>query len=252
MHLVAFDLTGRDPELIADRCWVAGAAGLWEVDDHTLRAGVEAADLAAFLAAMDDLDPADVTDELAVELAGREATVVFEGHDIELWVPPTVFGDGCHPTTATCLELLVGRIRPGDRVLDVGCGSGALSIAAAVLGGQVTAIDLDPVAVAATADNARRNGVAISTDDRRLDQVDESFDAVVANMTVGSLAPLLADLVRCTTPGGTLVVSGMLDDQWPAIRREIGGTTVEVRSVDGWTSAVIVRHAPSAQLRDAR
>ncbi len=237
MHLIEFALTGRDPELIADRCWLAGAAGIWEVDETTLRAGVDDHDLATFLDALSDLAPADVTATEAVELAGRTSVVPFAGHDVELWVPATVFGDGHHPTTATCLRLLEAHVRPGARVLDVGCGSGALSIGAALLGARVTAIDLDPEAVAATAANATRNGVAVETTSRDLADVRDHFDVVVANMTSGSLGPLIPDLVRCTAPGGTLVVSGLLEDQWGRVRDAIGDESPDVRVVEGWLSA---------------
>lgn len=238
MHLIAIDLTGHDAELVADRCWTAGAAGLWEVDDSTLRAGVEAEALDTFLAAMSDLAPIDVTAAEAVELAGRTGVVPFAGVDIELWIPPTIFGDGHHPTTATCLALMVAHVGPGATVLDVGCGAGALSVAAAVLGGRVTALDLDPEAVVATAANATRNGVSVETISDQLDAVETKFDVVLANMTSGSLGPLVPDLVRCTAPGGALVVSGLLEDQWSAIREAIGGEVIDVRVAEGWLSAV--------------
>lgn len=239
MHLIAIELSGRDADLVADRCWVAGAAGLWEVDEATLRAGVEPDALAGFLSAVADLDPVDVTDELAVELAGRSALIPFAGRDIELWVPPTVFGDGHHPTTATCLSLLAGAVEPGRRVLDVGCGIGALSIGAALLGGRVTAIDIDPDAVTATAANAARNDVAVETSALQLAEVAERYDVVLANMTSGSLGPLVPDLVRCTAAGGTLIVSGLLEDQWPAVRDAAGGEVVTVEVVEGWVSATL-------------
>ncbi len=240
MRLVAVDLTGHDAELVGDRCWQAGASGLWEVDPTTLRVGVEDDRVGAFLDLLADLSPRDVTDVESVELAGRAAAVAFAGTTIELWVPATVFGDGTHPTTATCLAVLPQVVGVGTRVLDVGCGAGALSIAAAVLGAQVTAIDLDPAAVATTADNAARNGVAIEPSPRQLVDITGSFDVVVANMTSGALGPLVPDLVRCTAPGGTLIVSGMLEEQWPAVRDAAGGTVREVRTVNGWLTAVVI------------
>ncbi len=239
MRLVAIDLTGRDAELVGDRCWQAGASGLWEVDASTLRVGVEDERVTDFLELLADLGPRDVTDVEAVELAGRAASIPFAGTSIELWVPATVFGDGAHPTTASCLAALTGRVDAGHRVLDVGCGAGALTIAAALLGGRVTAIDLDPGARTATADNAARNGVAVEVSARLLSEIAGPFDIVVANMTSGALGPLIDDLVRCTIPGGTLVVSGMLEEQWPAVRDAAGGTVREVRTVDGWLTAVV-------------
>lgn len=242
MRLIEIDLRGRgDPELVADRCWAAGAAGLWEVDAVTLRVGVDDDDAVSFLTALADVSPADVTEETAVELSGRWSTVTVAGTDVELWVPPTVFGDGHHPTTAACLALLAAVVAPGDPVLDVGCGAGALSLAAAVLGGQVTAIDVDAEAVAATAANAARNGLAVTTSAAPLEAVVGSYDVVLANMTSGALLPLVPDLVRVCAPGGTLLVSGMLEEQWPAVHESAGGQVREVRVVDGWLTAVVGR-----------
>lgn len=233
-----------DPaELIADRVWQAGAAGIWEVDG-TLRVGVEDDRAGAFVAALADLGPTDVTDVEAVELSGQAVTAELAGRLVDLWVPPTVFGDGSHPTTAGCLAILDGLVHPGDRVLDVGCGSGILSISAATQGGEVTAIDIDPEAVQATADNAARNGLAVRAASTPLDDVEAHFDVVVANLTAGALAPLVPDLVRVTATGGRLLLSGMLDAQWSETRAAVasaaGGTDVVTESVDdGWRSVLL-------------
>lgn len=242
MRLLAIDLTGRDAEIVADRCWQAGAAGIWEVDARTLRAGVDDDVAAAFAEALADLAPVDVTEIEAVELAGRAVRVPMAGHDVELWVPATVFGDASHPTTATCLTFLVDLVAPGDTVLDVGCGTGALSIAAALCGAHVTAIDIDDEAVTATADNAARNGVSISVAATPLADVHDTFDLVVANMTIGSLEPLLPAIRDRVRPAGTVVVSGLLADQWPTVRAALDGDVVSVRDVDGWVSAVVTAH----------
>jgi len=127
--------------------------------------------------------------------------------------PGLAFGTGSHPTTRLCLEWLEKGVCPGASVIDYGCGSGILAIAAARLGaGRVTGIDIDPQALVATRDNARANGVEVevraSTDARP-----EPADVVVANILSSPLkvlAPVLADLVR---PGGTLVLSGVLARQ---------------------------------------
>ena len=240
MRLLAIDLTGRDAELVADRCWQAGAAGLWEVDETTLRAGVEESEVDAFVEALADLAPTDVTETEAVELAGRSVVVPMSGQDVELWVPATVFGDASHPTTSTCLSLVSSFVGAGDSVLDVGSGTGALSIAAALRGAQVTAIDVDPEAVTATADNAVRNGVTVAACATPLAEVDGEFDVVVANMTIGSLGPLLDDLRTRARAGGTLIVSGLLPDQWPGVRDRLAGEVVAVHDVDGWVSAAVV------------
>lgn len=240
MHLVAIDLSGRAPELVADRCWQAGAAGLWEVDDRTLRVGVGAGDLRRFLDALDDLEPVDVTDTEAVELAGRIGTIAFAGQDLELWTPATVFGTGDHPTTASCLDALSTVVHTGDRVLDVGCGSGALTVAAGLLGAKVTAIDIDPEAVDATRANAARNGVAVAASTTPIDRVEGVFDVVLANLTAGALQPLVPRLLARARAGATLVLSGMLEEQWPDVRAAAGGTVHGIHVVDGWVTATVI------------
>lgn len=239
MPLVAIDLSGRDAELVADRCWQAGAAGLWELDDRTLRVGVGAGELQELLDALADLEPVDVTDTEAVELAGRVSTIAFAGQEVELWTPATVFGTGDHPTTASCLDALPSVVRAGDRVLDVGCGAGALTVAAALLGGEVTAVDIDPEAVDATLANAVRNGVAVAASTTPIEQMDEVFDVVLANLTAGALRPVVPRLLRRARAGGTLMLSGMLEDQWPEVRAAAGGTVHDVRVADGWVTATI-------------
>lgn len=242
MRLIEIDLRGcEDPELVVDDCWAAGATGVWEVDGSTLRVGVEDDDAVSFLTATARLSPVDVTEETAVELAGRWSAVDFAGRRLELWVPPTVFGDGHHPTTATCLELLPSAVGAEESVLDVGCGAGALSLAASVLGGRVTAIDIDPEAVEATAANAHRNGVAVEASAARLDELTGTYDVVLANLTSGALAPLVPELVRVCAPGGALVLSGMLEWQWPPVRDVAGGHVRDARVNDGWLTAVVDR-----------
>lgn len=240
MRLIAIVSTGHDPELLADRCWQAGAAGIWEQEGEW-RVGVEDTEADAFLTAVADLGPTDVTDVEPTELVGRHVTLPVAGADIELWVPPTVFGDGDHETTSSCLELLEGIVRPGDTVLDVGSGSGVLAIAAALAGGHVTAIDIDETAVGATRDNAARNDVAVSASTTPLGEIDGTFDLVIANMTAGAMGPLVDDLVRVTGPGGRLLLSGLLEDQWPSVRERIDGEVGDVRVTDVWLTALVRR-----------
>ena len=239
MRLIAIDLEGRDAELIADRCWQAGAAGIWE-DDQRLRVGVEPEIVERFIRAVGDLGPVDVTDSVAVELGDRETCVEVAGRQIVLQVPATVFGDGLHPTTATCLALLPEVVRRGSTVLDVGCGAGALAIGAALLGARVTAIDVDRDAIDATAANAAANGVEVDVSTAPLAEVEYVYDVVLANLTVGDLRPLLGDLVRVTSPGGSLLLSGLLEDQWAEISAVVGDAS-SLAVVDGWVTAVVRR-----------
>lgn len=127
--------------------------------------------------------------------------------------PGLAFGTGSHPTTRLCLRWLAENIRGGEAVLDYGCGSGILAIAAARLGaGRVWGVDIDPQAVSAARDNARRNLVA---PDFYLPDVapNRGADILVANILTNplkALMPLLASQIRS---GGRLVLSGILDCQ---------------------------------------
>lgn len=243
MRLYALDVAATDAELVADRCWQAGAAGIWEsaeeADAVTLRVGVEEADVERFVGDLAGVGVRDVTATDLFELDTRTVTLDAAGATVTLEVPPTVFGDGLHPTTATCLDLLAGLVRPGLRLLDVGCGSGALSVVAARAGADVTAIDLDPVAVAATVANATANGVAVDASTAPLSALDGSWDVVVANISARAVTELSGELWRVCA--GTLVVSGILAERWSAVRDALGGTVLEVHDVTGWVTASVTR-----------
>ena len=127
--------------------------------------------------------------------------------------PGMAFGTGSHPTTHLCLDWLTQNVGSEERVLDYGCGSGILGIAAAKLGaGQVVGVDIDDNALIAARDNAQRNGTTLELRHTR-DALDETFDRVVANILTNPLcvlAPLLAGRVA---PGGRIALSGVLETQ---------------------------------------
>ncbi|NJN65654.1 MAG: 50S ribosomal protein L11 methyltransferase [Chloroflexaceae bacterium] len=135
--------------------------------------------------------------------------------------PGMAFGTGLHPTTRLCLHLLERSVRPGARVLDVGSGSGVLSIAAAKLGAaSVLALDLDHTAVAVTSENVTRNGVHDTVRVRQGSIGDGSaqesetapsgFDVVVANLIASVLIDLSHDLAAALSAGGVLISSGII------------------------------------------
>ncbi|MDI6750702.1 MAG: 50S ribosomal protein L11 methyltransferase [Rhodocyclaceae bacterium] len=127
--------------------------------------------------------------------------------------PGLAFGTGSHPTTRLCLEWLEANVTPGCSVLDYGCGSGILAIAAKKLGaGRTAGVDVDPAALASAAENAARNDVTIRLLSSN-EPLDERFERVVANILTNPLmllAPLLS--ARLET-GGRLALSGVLETQ---------------------------------------
>jgi ribosomal protein L11 methyltransferase len=127
--------------------------------------------------------------------------------------PGLAFGTGSHPTTRLCLRWLEARVRGGESVLDYGCGSGILAIAAARFGaGEVVGIDIDPDAVRAARDNAAANGV-----EARFAATDAPMpapsDLVVANILASPLKVLAPLLAAQTRAGGRIVLAGLLDAQ---------------------------------------
>ncbi|MDR3299293.1 MAG: 50S ribosomal protein L11 methyltransferase [Candidatus Accumulibacter sp.] len=127
--------------------------------------------------------------------------------------PGMAFGTGSHPTTRLCLEWLERNVTPGVSLLDYGCGSGILGIAAARLGAtDVLGVDIDPQAVSAARDNAERNGVKARFDDSAR-RMDGQFDRVVANILSNPLKALAPAICAHVRPGGRLALSGILAAQ---------------------------------------
>ncbi|HRN50266.1 MAG TPA: 50S ribosomal protein L11 methyltransferase [Anaerolineales bacterium] len=140
--------------------------------------------------------------------------------------PGMAFGTGVHPTTQLCLLLVEQYVQPGNTVMDIGCGSAILAIAAKKLGaGQAVGVDIDPQSM----DNARQNAALNNVDiEIGLGSVDELLagqyslqqaDVVLANILAPVLVRLLAaGMGRLVAPGGTLILSGILNDQEPQLR----------------------------------
>ena len=150
--------------------------------------------------------------------------------------PGLAFGTGSHPTTFLCLQWLTETLRGGETLLDYGCGSGILAIAAARLGAaSVLGVDIDENALIAAGDNAANNGVTIALRHSR-DKLDERFDIVVANILTNPLCVLAPLLVGRLAPGGRIALSGVLASQAdqviaayaPLIALRVGA------ELDGW------------------
>ena len=153
--------------------------------------------------------------------------------------PGLAFGTGQHPTTRMCLELLAETVQSGQRALDVGCGSGILSVALAKLGAVVTGSDLDPWCVEATIQNAQLNQVEIEVHgDADLGWMKAPFPFVIANLMSDLLIRLAPELSRVTEVGGTLVVSGISApraDEVESALQKAGFSTQLKREIDGET-----------------
>jgi ribosomal protein L11 methyltransferase len=132
--------------------------------------------------------------------------------------PGLAFGTGSHPTTRLCLEWLDASITPDQSIIDYGCGSGILAIAALKLGAKkALAVDNDPQALIATRDNAERNHI----DSKDLitqgpdENITEPADILIANILAQPLKELASHLASLTKPGGKIALSGILKDQAP-------------------------------------
>lgn len=148
------------------------------------------------------------------------------------------FGTGAHPTTALCLEWLDANVAPGATLLDYGCGSGVLAVAALALGAhRAWAVDNDPQALAATADNARLNGVERRLWIGRPEALPSvCVDLAVANILAGPLERLAPALAAALAPRGRIALSGILSAQRDRILAAYEPYFVSFRIAerDGW------------------
>ncbi len=164
--------------------------------------------------------------------------------------PGMAFGTGLHPTTQMCLEALERRVRPGDRVLDIGTGSGILAICAARLGaGQVVGVDNDPVAVRTARENIHLNQVqdSVTILAGSLSEVGGQYDIIVVNILAKVIVELLdAGLTSRLSPGGYVIATGIIADQAEAV-----GMTMEKQKLplierqqkDDWACLIAHRKA---------
>jgi ribosomal protein L11 methylase PrmA len=160
------------------------------------------------------------------------------------------FGSGQHPSTRLLVEQLLERIRGGERVLDVGCGSGVLGLCALALGAScVVAIDMKPDAIEATRRNAALNGM-----DRRVEatlaplgEIEGAFDVVVANVGRAALVELAPELVQRVSSGGWLGVSGISPSQCSLVAGFLRPLVeLERRTSGEWSSLVLTHHERSS------
>ncbi|NHN75765.1 50S ribosomal protein L11 methyltransferase [Azotobacter chroococcum] len=160
--------------------------------------------------------------------------------------PGLAFGTGTHPTTALCLEWLDGQELAGCNVLDFGCGSGILAIAALLLGAErAVGTDIDPQALEASRDNATRNGIDPARFPLYLpaELPQQPAELVVANILAGPLVQLAPQITSLVKPGGRLALSGILAEQAEEVRAAYADAFAldPTAEKDGWVRISGVR-----------
>ncbi len=186
---------------------------------------------------MKNFHPMQFGDNLWIYPSGYE---IPDDNSVKILLDPGLaFGTGTHPTTALCLEWLDQNPPDSLNVIDYGCGSGVLAIAAIKLGAKhIVATDIDPQALTATLDNMQRNSIAREKISRFLPEncPDTPVDLLMANILSGPLVELYPKLNSLIISGGTLVLSGILEDQQDDVVNtySVAFENIQVKMLDGW------------------
>lgn len=164
--------------------------------------------------------------------------------------PGTSFGTGKHETTQLCIRQLCRHMRPGDQVLDVGCGSGILSLVCLKLGaGEVTGTDVDPACITAAMENVRENQLPeencrfwqgnLIDDEEFQEKIGGGYDIAAANILADIIIPLTPVIPKCLKKGGIYITSGIIDFKEEAVKEAVqaaGLKILEVNHQGEWVS----------------
>ena len=159
--------------------------------------------------------------------------------------PGAAFGTGSHETTKMILELMQGIVQPGDTVLDLGCGSGILAIAALLLGAaHADLCDIDPLAIKVAKENAQTNHVQdncqFTVGDLAVAK-GKTYRVIFANIVADVILRLLPDIRQYLTPDGVFIASGIVDfrcDEVVDAMKEHGLTILDIQKKNGWCAVV--------------
>ncbi|TCL48868.1 [LSU ribosomal protein L11P]-lysine N-methyltransferase [Thermolongibacillus altinsuensis] len=159
--------------------------------------------------------------------------------------PGMAFGTGTHPTTVMCIQALEKTVKKGDTVIDVGTGSGILSIAAAMLGAkEVRALDLDPIAVDSAKLNVKLNKVqhiVTVSQNNLLDRIEGSADIIVANILAEIILRFVDDAYRLLNSGGLFITSGIIQTKKQEVKEGLiraGFTIEETLTMEDWVAFI--------------
>lgn len=196
--------------------------------------------------------PFDVGRRFTVKPSWEECTLS-DGRIILEIDPASSFGTGSHHTTKLCLMALEDTVSPGDRVLDMGCGTGILGIAAALLGaGEVTAVDIEEHSAKTALENAVKNGIPkerfttyfgnIIEDEALCRAIGGGYDVVAANIVADVIIAMRKRFFEFLKPGGTLIVSGLISqraDEVEQMLKNTGFAVIKKSSLSDWCAIVM-------------
>lgn len=189
--------------------------------------------------------PVPVGEKLLIHPAWEE-DFEDEGRIVLHLEPGVAFGSGTHETTRLCLEVLEKRVQPDCRVLDVGCGSGILSVASLLLGAkEAVGVDIDPLAVKTATENGKLNGFGPEKYTllcgNLTEKVEGVFDVIVANIVADAIKLLSADIAKFMKPNAVYIVSGIIDtreEETNTHLSSLGLKQIERKTENGWVCTV--------------
>ena len=157
--------------------------------------------------------------------------------------PALAFGSGHHATTYSCLEAISESVKGSERIIDVGCGSGILGLACAKLGATVDLCDTDPLSVKSCRENFLLNEAHYNKLwEGSIDKAEESYDMVIANIIADVLKFISPDLKKAINPGGTLILSGILDTKESRVLPSFEELTlIDRKQKDEWITLIYTK-----------